>query len=131
MPPQIIRGNARNANASQSKGWVVGHFISKGLCSSGGLEIKIWHYDGPIEYGVKTFKGTEFFIVERGALRVELDIPDGDGSFTSTQVVLKGNTRDYIVIPPNCKKRIVVLDAPSFGVTVRWPSAPGINQLSA
>lgn len=127
MLQQLVIGNAADANASATKGWVVGHFMPEGLGQTGDFEIKIWHYNEPLNYGQKVFDGTEFFIVEAGSLRAELDIPDGSGGFSHREVKLNGATRDYIIIPPNCIKRVVATKTPSYGVTVRWPSAPGNN----
>ncbi|KKU68853.1 MAG: hypothetical protein UX89_C0001G0044 [Parcubacteria group bacterium GW2011_GWA2_47_16] len=127
MLQQLVIGNALKANASSTKGWVAGHFMPEGLGQTGDFEIKLWRYDEQPDYGQKTFGGTEFIIVERGALKLELEVPNASGSFDSCMVELKGSTRDYVILPPGCIKGVVVLEAPSYGVTVRWPSVSGSN----
>ena len=127
MLQEIVIGNAAEALASSASGWVIGHFMKEAITHNEEFEIKIWHYDSQPDYGKKEFKGTEFIIVEKGGLRLELEIPDGQGVFSSRHVELKASTRDYIVIPPNCRKRVVVTEAPAYGITVRWPSGPGVN----
>lgn len=126
MFQEIVLGNAVEAAASQTNGWVVGHFIPEGLGHTNDFEIKIWHYDSQPNYPPKILGGTEFIIVEKGTLVLELEIPDGQGGFIPRRIELKSSIRDYIIIPPGCKKRVVVAEAPSLGITVRWPSAPGI-----
>jgi len=124
---QLVIGNAVKANASSTKGWVTGHFMPEGLGQTGGFEIKLWHYDSQPDYGQKAFAGTEFIIVERGVLKLELEVPNASGSFDSCTVELHDSNRDYVIVPPNCRKRVIILESPSYGVTVRWPSAPGTN----
>ncbi len=124
MLQEIIVGNAADAAASARKGWVVGYFIPEGLGNSKDLEIKIWHYDSQPNYGQKEFGGTEFIIVEKGTLRLMLEVPDGNGAFVPQAIELKGSNRDYVILPPGCKKQVRVIEAPSFGMTVRWPSVP-------
>lgn len=127
MHSSVIVGNAVQAIASSTKGWVVGHFMPPGIAWSCDFEIKIWHYDNQPDYGQKLFGGTEFIIVEAGTLKLELEIPDGRGGFIHNSVDLKGSARDWVIIPSNCKKRVFVTEAPSYGITVRWPSVPGMN----
>lgn len=127
MHPSVILGSSAKSSASSQKGWVVGHFMSEGVAQTADFEIKIWHYSEPPDYGQKLFTGSEFIIVERGYLRLELEVPDGHGSYCSEQVELSGEFRGWVILPPNCKKRVMVTQVPSFGITVRWPSAPGTN----
>ena len=127
MFSSIVVGNATQTLGLETKGWVVGH-MQHGPAYTPHFEIKIWHYDSQPNYGWKRFMGTEFIIVEGGMLTVELEIEDGDDVPAGKKFELKGSTREYIIIsPPNCKKRVLVTEAPAYGVTVRWPSAPGMN----
>ena len=129
MIQQLIVGNAAEAAASKTKGWVTGHFIPEGLGHTGDFEIKLWHYDAQPDYGIKVFGGTEFIIVEKGVLTLKLEVPDGDGTFIPRTIELRGLTQDYVILPPGCKKEVIVAEAPSWGVTVRWPSVPGTNKV--
>lgn len=123
----IIHGNEREANASNSskRGWVVGHMHQEDLAGTKDLEIKLWRYDGPINYGRKSFNGTEFIVIYGGKLR--FDIEDETGAQTS--LTLCGEENEYVIFPPGLKKVVVVESAPAHGVTVRWPSLPGINKV--
>jgi len=125
---EIVTGNAAQVVTSSTNGWVVGYFMPPGIAQSSNFEIKIWHYDEQPDYGQKTFHGTEFIIVEGGTLVFLLDVPDGHGNFILDQAVeLQGSAREWVILPPGCKKQVRVLKAPAYGITVRWPSAPGMN----
>lgn len=127
MHSVIITGNAAKVATSSTNGWVVGHFM-KGLAHSKDLEIKFWHYTGQPNYPQKIFGGTEFIIVEAGILKLEVETPDGRGGFEPLrQVELNGSTGDYVILPPGCRKRVLVISAPTHGITVRWPSSVGRN----
>ncbi len=126
MPSGIIVGNGAQAKISSHSGWVVGHFMKEALAYNTDLEIKVWEYSAPPEYGLKRFGGTEFIIVERGALRLEV-IPPGEKE--PRMIDLEGDWRDYTILPPNCQKRVIVTRAPAAGLCVRWPSADGLNQV--
>lgn len=119
----VVLGNSDSINGSATKGWAVGH-MQDGLTKSSDFEIKIWDYPEPFDYGKKSFAGTEFISISAGALKFELE---QDGK-TKT-VILRASSRDYIVIPPNVVKQVIVYEAPAFGVTVRWPSVPGVNRV--
>ena len=129
MPQKIVIGNAAEVAASSTKGWVTGHFMPEGLGQTGDFEIKFWRYDEQPDYGLKIFAGTEFVIVEKGVLTLKLEVPDGDGTFMPRTIELRGLTRDYVILPPGCRKEVIVTEAPSWGVTVRWPSSPGTNKV--
>ncbi len=121
----IIRGNAYEANASSSmRGWAV-EYMHEGLAGSTKLEIKVWRYDEPFDYGRKSFGGTEFIVIYGGKLRFELETEEGGQ--TSLTLDSKGN--EYIILPPGHTKKVIVEEAPAFGVTVRWPSGPGVNKV--
>ena len=127
MTSSIVTGNAAQALGSKTGGWVVGYFAEQKLTHSPHFEIKIWHYDSQPDYGQKVFRGTEFIIVEGGVLTLELESDNGDDDSIVQKFELKGSARQYIIIPPNCKKRVWVTEAPTYGITVRWPSTPGMN----
>ena len=124
----IVRGSSQEANVSSlMKGWVVGH-MHEGLTHTREFEIKHWHYDRPFEYGKKRFDGTEFIVIYGGILRFETEWKVEHGTETAIHI-LKGNHKEYIIFPPGITKTVIVVEAPAFGVTVRWPSAPGVNQV--
>lgn len=123
----IIRGNNREANSADTKGWVAGH-MSQGLAKTVDFEIKMWQYDKPFDYGRKVFKGTEFISIYGGTIQLELE-KGNDGSIERAVVLLKGSQKEYVIIPAGITKRVVVIDAPAFGDTVRWPSDPENNSL--
>lgn len=129
----FVRGNSKDANASDfMKGWVAGHMHTKegGTPLTGSLEfeIKLWHYPGPIDYGKKSFGGTEFVVIYGGVLRFELE-QEMDGKIEKEVVVIHGEHHEYVIFPSGIKKTVVVVEAPAFGVTVRWPSKPGVNKV--
>ena len=119
-----IIGSAKSAGESKTKGWVVGH-MHEGLAGTSELEVKLWHYDGPFDYGRKTFQGTELITIYGGILKVELDLPSGE----KKEVFLRGSNHEYLILPPGTTKRVIVLEAPAFGDCIRWPSAPGASQV--
>ena len=120
---KYIFGNAKQANESVKKGWIAGHMHS-GVAQTSFVEVKQWHYDVPFDYGQRIFQGTELITIYGGALRFELEFSDGQKS----EVFLNGETHDYIILPPDTKKRVIVEQAPAYGDTVRWPSAPSMSQ---
>ncbi len=106
-------------------GWVAGHMIpERCLTGTSALEIKLWNYPEAINYGKKAFGGTEFVVIYGGKIRFWLG-KDGQREF----VDLDGEKHEYIAIAPGVIKEVEVLEFPAFGVTIRWPSAPGINQV--
>lgn len=121
---EVITGNSQQINLSSTKGWAVGH-MQNGLAHSVELEIKLWHYDQPFDYGQKLFAGTEFITIYGGVLKFELELPDGEKS----ELVLKGDKHEFVILPPGTKKRVIVVEAPAFGDTIRWPSAPNVSQV--
>ncbi len=132
MNSKIITGDAATSNASATKGWFVGHFMPKEtLAHSKEMEIKTWHYDEDPNYGWKIFYGTEFIIVEKGVLRIGVEIPSEVRGADPTQlfITLDGEKREWVIIPPGYTKNVAVKEAPTWGVTVRWPSAPGVNEV--
>ena len=123
MIKDIIRGTTKEANNSSfMKGWVVGH-MHEGIVGTPEFEVKLWHYSGPIDYGVKTFGGTELIVVYGG--RQKFIIEDEIGE-KATITLCEG---EYLVFPPGIKKEVVVETWPAFGVCVRWPSGPGVNKV--
>ena len=129
---QIVAGDAASAKASKNRGWIVGHFMPDGtLAHNTEMEIKLWHYDEDPNYGLKVFTGTEFIVVEKGTLLIELEIPSVIAGELPHKhgITLRGASREWAIIPPNCTKRAIVIQAPAWGVTVRWPSAPGVNKV--
>ncbi len=119
-----VRGTAAEANASLQKGWVVGHFMPPGVSQSDDFEVKLWHYDENPDYPFKEFDGTELIIIYGGMLEIEIE-----ESEVFTQVVLDGTDHEYVILAPGTKKQVRVLQAPAFGVTVRWPSSDGRNKV--
>lgn len=119
---KVVLGNAKQANESPQRGWIVGH-MQEGLGHTNSFEVKVWHYDEPFEYGQKVFGGTELIIIYGGVLKFEFK----DGS--KFELIMKGESHDYCVIPPGVKKRVIVVEAPAFGDTIRWPSTPNLNQV--
>ena len=124
MRKHIVVGNAKQANQSSKKGWIAGH-MHTGLAQTSFVEVKQWHYDEPFDYGQKIFQGTELITIYEGVLRFELEFPDGQKS----EVVLNGETHDYVILPPDTKKRVIVEQVPAYGDTVRWPSSPNMSQV--
>ncbi len=121
----MIRFEKGKAVNSSDRGWIAGHMIPKtGLASTPAFEIKAWNYSEAINYGKKTFGGTEFIIIYGGRLRLILSVGK---EFEFLE--LNGWEHEYIIIAPNVVKEVVVVESPAFGVTVRWPSAPGLNQV--
>jgi len=84
----------------------------------------MWDYSKPFDYGKKSFSGTEFICISGGSLRLELEHA---GEIQT--VILKARTLDYVVIPPGVVKRVIVHEAPAYGVTVRWPSFNAVNKV--
>lgn len=126
MTSSIVVGDAAQALGSRTRGWIIGH-MQHGLTHSPHFEIKAWRYDRQPDYGQKVFLGVEFIIVEGGVLTIELVKCDSDDVPAERKFELNGSTRQYIIIPPNYKKVVWVTEAPAYGLTVRWPSAPGMN----
>jgi len=120
---RLLCGNAVEANASKTKGWVVGH-MHDGLGKYEGAEVKLWRYEGPIDYGMKIFSGTEFIVIYGGELSIAVRHRD-----ESREIVLRAEMQDYVILPPGTVKSVKVIRAPAFGVTVRWPSAPDRNKV--
>lgn len=111
----LIKGTAVGSIAGETHGWIVGHFC-KGPAHSQGLEVKTWRYDEQPHYPVKFFPGTELIMVEGGALTIVIE--------GQKDTVLYGKYRDWLILPKNTPKRVVVHESPVWGVTVRWPSTP-------
>jgi hypothetical protein len=126
----IIRGNSQKANLDRfMKGWVVGHMHGDEVNGTPEIEVKLWHYEGPIDYGKKQFGGTELVVVYGGRLTFNTETVV-DGKVTAeTFTVGSKDEHEYIIFPPGTTKEVVVENAPAFGVTVRWPSGPGVNQV--
>jgi hypothetical protein len=115
----VIAGTAADVLDSPRKGWVVGNFMD-GLAKTENVEVKLWRYDSPFEYGVKIFHGPEFIAVFGGDLRIH--IVGDDGQEQEWQII--GARPEFILIPPGLKRRVTCAAYPTFGVTVRWPSRP-------
>jgi hypothetical protein len=125
MNQEIVTGTALDALNSETKGWIVGHFMPEGTSAhSAEVEVKMWSYDQQPEYGKKEFKGTELIIVEQGTLRIDLTPTKAGLPFTTR--ILYGRRRDHIIIPPGYIKKITV-DGPTHGTCIRWPSIDGNN----
>ena len=120
---KIIFGNATELCASAAKGWVVGHF-AEGEAHSEHVEIKLWRYDTLPDYPKKAFSGTEFIVIYGGALRIEGFV--NEARFT---YLIEGASHDFIMLPPGTEKQVFLIRAPAYGVCVRWPSAPGLNNV--
>lgn len=105
------------------RGWAVGH-MQIGIAQTTACEVKLWRYDKLIDYGRKKFMGAELIVVYGGTLEIRLQ-KDGEKKV----VILAGQFHDYVIIPPGIEKEVVVLLTPAFGVTVRWPSFSGLNEV--
>ena len=126
----IETGTVADSNSDNFMcGWVVGH-MHNGLRHSPHFEIKQWRYDGPIDYGKKMFGGEgEYVIIFGGILRFDME-REIDGKLQTLQsLFLNGALREYVILPPGITKTVVVAEAPAYGVTVRWPSRPELNQV--
>jgi hypothetical protein len=124
MSSSIVVGTAAEAASSAAHGWVIGHFMEPGVTHSTSVEIKVWRHDRQPTYWQKAFAGTEFVIVEGGIVKFELSAyPPSDQHIQ--EVELKGISRDYVIIPPGYSKRLTVIQAPVYGLCVRWPSEAG------
>lgn len=121
---KIELGTAALANSLATKGWVVGH-MKGGPAKTSDLEVKLWHYDSQPDYPKKVFHGTEFIVIYGGALKISLE-KDGEAK----EIFLDGGNHDYVVLGPGTAKQVFVVAAPAFGVTVRWPSGPNLNEIS-
>lgn len=121
----LIRGTAGSVNADAfARGWAVGHMHPPGIAHAETHEIKLWHYPRPIHYGKKMFGGTEFIVCYGGIIRLHLHKEDEHGI-----VELDGSCCDWVIIGPGYEKVTEVVKGPAFGVCVRWPSGPGVNQV--
>jgi hypothetical protein len=117
------RGIEQSANDSNTNGWIVGH-MQAGLGKTSSCEVKLWRYDATLDYPKKTFSGPELIVVYGGVIRLELE-KDGLVDY----VVISGDDHGYVLIEPDTIKKVVVVQAPAFGVTVRWPSVPGASKV--
>lgn len=118
-----VLGNMNGANKTDAHGWIVGH-MAKGIANTDDVEIKLWRYDTNPEYPKKKFLGTECIVVFSGVITLFLE-KDGD----ELTIDLIGVNRDYVILEPGTIKKVVVKKFPAFGVTVRWPSAPNLNEM--
>jgi hypothetical protein len=118
MISDIIRGNESEAIAARTRGWIAGFFMPPGTANTNDLEVKLWRYEKPFDYGKKRFDGTELIVIYGGTL--QLDLTDEAGQKSSE--VLVGENIEYVVLPPSITKEVSVLLSPAFGITVRWPS---------
>ena len=116
-------GNIREANATDFHGWIVGH-MAPGIAKTGAVEVKLWYYDNGLAYPKKKFLGTECIVIFGGQIAIDLE-KDGQKSTVS----LIGSHGDYLILGPSITKHVKVIDAPAFGVTVRWPSEADINKV--
>ncbi|HEY4510222.1 MAG TPA: hypothetical protein VJJ73_00100 [Candidatus Paceibacterota bacterium] len=118
----LVTGNTETITKTH-RGWTVGH-MHTGLAGTTAFEVKQWRYDDPIDYGWKKFLGTEYIVIYQGVLEIQL-VLDGD----KETVTLRGSCQDYVIFSPGVTKKVVVLETPAFGVTVRWPSSLGLNEV--
>ena len=115
MSKEIVLGTSAQANASVRNGWVIGPFMPENsLAHMQGVEVKHWHYDDQPDYPPKTFNGKEYIAIFGGELKMDVVI---DG--VSTEVRLVGSKHQYVILPPH-SKQVFVVQAPAFGITVRW-----------
>ena len=120
---EVKTGRVGESVVSATHGWVVGHMQS-GLGQTTAVEVKLWRYDSQPDYPRKAFHGTEFIVIYGGVLRISLE-KDGE----CQDIILRGENQDYVVLGPGITKQVFVFKAPAFGVTVRWPSDPNLNQV--
>jgi hypothetical protein len=116
---EIVRGDAYDEATTKRGGWIMGHF-AEGPQKTEKFEVKLWRYDGKIDYGVKAFPGEELIIVEGGKLSIKVSLGEDK---TAETIILNGKYREYILLPRNARKEVQVEQSPVWGVTVRWPSA--------
>ncbi len=120
---QNLRGTIQQANESTYNGWIVGH-MQTGIAQTNGFEIKLWYYPDFIDYPKKEFLGTECIVIYGGIIILHLE---KNGEIAAEELI--GKNGDYIILEPGIVKRVEVKEKPAFGVTVRWPSLPGVNKV--
>lgn len=113
---EIVRGTAAVANASERRGWVMGPFFDT-LTETAPFEVKLWHYDEQPNYLWKKYGGKELIVIYGGVLIIDIREDIGISKDTITLVGLK---HDYVILPPAITKMVTVVQAPAFGVTVRY-----------
>ena len=121
---EIKTGRVGESAIFATHGWAVGHMQS-GLGQTTAVEVKLWRYDSQPDYPKKVFRGTEFIVIYGGVLKISLE-KDGEAK----EIFLNGSNQDYVVLEPGIAKQVFVVTAPAFGVTVRWPSDPNLNEIS-
>ncbi|MES2216186.1 MAG: hypothetical protein V4481_02725 [Patescibacteria group bacterium] len=127
----IVTGDFANSATSATKGWVVFHSAPEGVAKTPALEIKHWAYDGktPLDYGKKEFLGKgEYIIAHEGILEIEVEPSPNPRGVPSHKYTLDGSKRDFMIVPQGFSKIVRVIQGPTSGVTVRWPSHPDLNR---
>ena len=113
------------AKSIPTRGWLIGHMIPEGgKGRTNDVEVKFWNFETPFPYGKKNLTGTECDIIFEGALRFTFE---KEGRRETVEI--DGDKKEYIIIEPNLVKSVELMKAPARGVTVRWPSLPGGNQV--
>ena len=121
-----IVGCGKQARASKTRGWVVGHMMPDGHTGqTTGLEIKLWRYDSQPDYPPKRWNGHEFITVYRGVLKIRFS--ESGSEELTREVTLR--TGEYILFPPGVVKRVFAVKTPVWGDTIRWPSGPGVSTI--
>ena len=124
MPFKILTGETAVLEQRHNQ-WVVGYFMrddegKESILTTSVCELKRWRYEGPIDYPPKIFEGeNEFITVDGGAISITLKDPDSD--LLKTEALKTGS---YLMISGRAEKVVTVLEAPAWGLCLRWPSRP-------
>lgn len=108
--------------------WTIGYFLGQKnaynpLLTTTACELKRWRYNGPINYPPAIFGGEcEFITVEQGMIAITFR--SRDMSASTTKMIGRG---EYCAIGSNIEKIVRVVEAPTWGLTLRWPSYRSIQ----
>jgi len=112
--------------------WTIGHFLGQKnaynpLLTTTACELKRWRHNGPINYPPAIFGGEcEFITVEQGMIAIIFC--SRDMSAPMTKIIGRG---EYCAIGSNIEKIVHVVEAPTCGLTLRWPSYRNIQTHTA
>jgi hypothetical protein len=120
-----IFGKGTEAQKLKTRGWVTGLMCDKNVITwTDEVEIKVWYYPEILtDYGRKSYNGTEFVIVENGALELLLErVNELPGIRPrGMKMGIDSRERGYGIITWEFSKDFIVTKAPAWGVTVRGP----------
>lgn len=108
--------------------WVIGHFLGQKneynpLLTTTACELKRWRYNGRINYSPAIFGGECEFITVEGGM-IALTLRERNKNAPTTKMIGRG---EYCAIGSNIEKIVHVVEAPAWGLTLRWPSYRNIQ----